>query len=240
MNSNLRVSVCAMAALALGVAGAAACSDSNEPAGAQPQPATGGSTQATGGTEATGGAEATGGDTGAGGASTDGSGGVVVPDVCNYPTESQPPPNGVAACPETVKKGEPCTVDGEMCYRNCGPRNSSGWKTETCTGGIIVEVSTCEWTGTDYSAFRIPAAYPPTAADLDPNCPPAGSPPQATVACSAPPCVSCTEPGTGQYRDSSGSVKPGWCTCAADASGDTTWSCGTSGKAWPCPGRPGC
>ena len=127
-----------------------------------------------------------------------------------------------------------------MCYRSCGPRNSSGWKTETCTGGIIVEVSACEWTGTDYSAFRVPANYPPTAEDLDPACPPAGSPPQATMACEVPACVSCAEPGTGAYLDSGGSTKSGWCTCADDGSGTATWSCGTAGTAWPCPGNDGC
>jgi hypothetical protein len=185
--------------------------------GATTVPGTGGTSTAAGGTS-----------TAAGGTST--AAGGASPGTCNYPTASNPPPNGGAVC-TTEAKGATCTTEGAVCWKACGPTNSSGWKTETCTGGVIVEVSACQWTGTDYSAFKIPSL-----SALDSSCP--ATAPQAAQPCTAVPCAVCADPATGAYLDSSGASKSGWCTCVGATT--TKWTCGTSGTAWPCPAGAGC
>ena len=260
MNFTASVSAIALAALVAAVAGSVACSADNPPAtstatggadtatggasadatgGAATAAATGGAPAATSGTggadTATGGADtATGGATAASGTYTP-----VPPEECIYPeaADAAPPPDDAdGPCMLGEKKNATCAADREgiTCYKNCGPRNSSGWKPLTCTAGVITEDSTCRWTGTDYSIWRVP----PTLEEMDPACPAEGTP-RATEPCDVPSCISCANRTTAGYEDSGGAAKGGWCTCVGDE-GDRTWTCGTAGKAWPCPGNPGC
>jgi len=243
MKLNARVSVLAITALAAALIGSVACEDSatNAPAseGGAASGKGGTTTTDVGGAAATGGASATpgaggtssgvGGSSAAtGGAATSSAGGS--DGTCNYPAASSPPPNGGLVCAAGETKGGACTTEGAVCWKTCGPTNSSGWKTETCTGGVIVEVSACQWSGSDYSAFKIPA----TLAAMDASCP--DGTPQASQACTANPCASCADKTTGAYLDSSGASKSGWCTCTGTTS--MKWTCGTAGTAWPCPGNP--
>jgi hypothetical protein len=236
MRSTLCIPVCALAALVAAGAIAVGCSDSNPPATQSSTggtDGTGGSTgegggEATGGDTSTGGGEATGGDQGTAGQGTGGE------FVCNYPTASNPPPEDAPQCMNDEAKNDPCTEEqeGYRCYKNCGPRYSSGWKPLTCTSGVFTEISDCTWTGDDYSAFRIPE----TLEEIDSACP--TEPPQATMPCNVDPCISCAAPN-GAYKDSGGTEKSGWCTCYHGADDeDPVWTCGTAGKAWPCPGSP--
>ena len=253
MKLNARVSAIALTLVAGTVLGALACSDTNNPA-----PGTGdtvGGSSSNGGatatsatdiggtsTTATGSGGAT--DTGAGGATATGSGGATTSTTttssagaaaCNYPTTAPPVPTGGTICDSTVKKGGACTTEAAVCYKACGPTNS-GWKTETCTGAVYVEVSACIWTASDYSAFKVPA----TLAEVSTQCPTTA--PQASTACSIPSCIPCADPATGGYLDSSGAAKSGWCECSAidPTTGQGKWTCGGSGTAWPCPGQAGC
>jgi hypothetical protein len=235
MRSTLCIRVCALAALVAAGAVFVACSDSNDPATESSTGGTGASTgddddEATGGeTSSAGGTEAAGGDEGTGGQGTGGG-----EFVCNYPTSNNPPPSDAPECVNGETKNDPCTAEqeGYQCYKTCGPRYSSGWKPLTCTSGVFTEISDCTWTGTEYSAFRIPADL----ANIDPSCP--ADPPQATTACNVDACISCAA-SNGAYRDSSGTEKSGWCTCYhGPDDAEPVWTCGTAGKAWPCPGNP--
>jgi hypothetical protein len=233
MTLTARVSVFALTALAAALFGTAACNDSNAPS--NETTSAGGKASGEGGAAATdvGGATATGqggaatgqggAATGEGGATTAAGGATVTG--CNYPATSPPTPGGGAMCDGTVKKGAACTTEAAVCYKACGPTNT-GWKSETCTAGVYVEVSACTWTGTDYSAFRVPA----TLAELSATCP--DTTPQAGQACTVEPCVVCADKSTGGYLDSSGAAKSGWCLCNGET--DKKWTCGTAGTAWPC------
>jgi hypothetical protein len=230
MRATLCIRVCLLAAIVAAGAIAVACSDSNEPANQSSTDGTGGSTgddddDATGGETSAGGAEGTGGDQGTGG---QGAGGEFV---CSYPTTNNPPPTDAPECVNGETKNDPCTEEGYRCYKTCGPRYSSGWKPLTCSSGVFTEISDCTWTGDDYSAFRIPA----TMDAIDPSCP--ADPPQATTACNVDACISCAS-ANGGYMDSGGTLKNGWCTCYHGPDADPVWTCGTAGKAWPCPGAP--
>jgi hypothetical protein len=134
-----------------------------------------------------------------------------------------------------IGKNVACTdSDPQLCYKTCGPTNSGGWKSETCTNLVYVEVSACEWTKSDYSCYKVPA----TLAELNSQCP-TGVTPKAGDPCSVPECVACTNSTTGMYMDSKGGEKAGWCVCNTSAS-PAVWTCGTSGTSWPCPGAAGC
>jgi hypothetical protein len=143
------------------------------------------------------------------------------------------PPNGGTVCDSTVAKNGACTTEGAVCYKSCGPTNSGGWKSETCTNAVWVEVSACTWTGANYNCYTVPA----TLAGMDAQCP-TDATPQASQPCSVPGCVPCTDVD-GNYMDSKGGVKAGWCVCNTDAA-TAVWTCGTTGTSWPCPGATGC
>ena len=140
------------------------------------------------------------------------------------------------ACPSTVTKGGVCTpTDVPLCYKTCGPEKT-GVKSETCsTAGVYTEMSGCAFDpANDYSCYSIPAV-------ANPICP-AGSL-QAATACEVPPCSLCNSnqglPG-GQYLDSAGAPKIGYCVCQApNSAGVRTWSC-ASDTQWPCPAGAGC
>ena len=207
---------------------------------------TGGSTPAS--TDATGGEPAAGGATGASGAGTTAAAGAATASTeytplegadCVYPETEDvvaPPDDADGPCLAGESKNATCPAEREgiTCYKNCGPRNSSGWKPLTCTAGVIIEDSTCRWTGIDYAVWRVPAAL----GEMDPACPAEGTP-RATDPCDIPSCISCANRMTGGYEDSSGAAKAGWCTCVGEE-GNRMWTCGTAGKSWPCPGNPGC
>ena len=132
---------------------------------------------------------------------------------------------GEPACLSTVSKGAPC-----------GPEKT-GVKTETCTSaGTYAEMSGCSFDPTkDYSCYKIPTTAQTAC--------PAGVTPQASMACDVPHCTLCNSlQGTtgGQYADSGGSPKVGWCTCQEpNSAGMRVWTC-ASDTAWPCPLGAGC
>ena len=159
-----------------------------------------------------------GGGTGSGSAGTDGS-------------------FGQPACPSTVVRNGPCTpADIEFCYKTCGP-DGVGVKTETCTtNGTYAEMSGCsfDW-ARDYSCYKLPTI-------ANAVCLP-GVTPQASGPCDVPSCTLCNSlQGVtgGQYLDSSGAPKAGWCVCKQpNGAGVRTWSC-ASDTSWPCPLGSGC
>lgn len=138
---------------------------------------------------------------------------------------------GPTAAGLDIKKGVQCTAkDPQICFRTCGPQ-SVGWKSETCSAGVYAE-GTCQFPGAaDYSCFKIPPAIDMTV------CP--ATKPQASQACTVPQCTLCNV--NGQYIDSSGNVKNGYCVCGQPSvtNGTRNWSCASS-TAWPCPQSNGC
>jgi hypothetical protein len=143
---------------------------------------------------------------------------------------------GQPACLSTVAKGAACApTDAPFCYKTCGPEKT-GVKSETCAGGVYIEMSGCSFDpGRDYSCYSLPAV-------ANAVCPPVILP-QASTTCDFPACTTCNSnqglPG-GQYFDASGAVKVGYCVCQApNASGLRIWSC-ASDTQWPCPIGPGC
>lgn len=126
-------------------------------------------------------------------------------------------------------KGGACTAtDAQLCYKTCGPQ-SVGFKSETCTNGAYVEQSGCTFPDGDYACYKIPTT-------IDASCPMA--PPQATMPCDVAMCTPCNVGGN--YLDSSGASKMGYCVCPmAGDSGMRKWSC-ASATAWPCPLGKGC
>jgi len=138
---------------------------------------------------------------------------------------------------EAVAKGISCVpADVQTCYKACGPDNS-GYKSETCTGGVYAEQSDCSFdTKCDWGCFKLPKATPA-------ECPTAA--PKHGAACTISPCIVCGGTDLAQttgYLDSKNSQKIGFCICLPPtASGGTQkWSCATQGTAWPCPGNTGC
>jgi len=176
---------------------------------------TGPATTGTGGTTTTTGIDAGGGSTGTG----------THEPSCN---------NLVTAAGQAPTKNGICTdTDPQLCYKTCGPQ-SIGFKSETCSAGVYVEQSGCDFPDGDYSCYKIPAA-------IDPSCP--TDTPQANTPCSVAPCTLCNV--NGGYLDSSGAAKTGYCVCppptaaAIDAGSTSKWSC-ASATAWPCPAGAGC
>jgi hypothetical protein len=139
------------------------------------------------------------------------------------------PPCGNNLAGVEIKKGTSCTeADVEVCYRTCGPE-SSGWKAETCTASAYVE-GECEFPAEDdYSCYAVGAT-------VDEACP--EEEPQSGVVCDVAICTPCNY--MGNYKDSGGSPKEGYCVCKdAEAPEDRTWTCAST-SAWPCPGSSGC
>jgi hypothetical protein len=195
---------------------------------------TGSAGSGTGVAGTTGSAGATGvaGTTGAGGSAT-GTGGA---------TAAKPSCIGLlTAAGQEPAKTIPCTpADVQLCTRTCGPEKA-GLKDEMCTSaGSYTEMSGCTFDmATDFSCYKIPTAP-------DPVCP-AGLTPQGSADCSTlnvPTCKACNSTqGTagGQYLDSGGAAKSGYCVCqAADANGARKWSCASDNGSWPCPLGKGC
>jgi hypothetical protein len=122
-----------------------------------------------------------------------------------------------------IKKDTACTAeDVQLCWRPCGP-NNIGWKSETCNGVSYAE-GACEFEPTgDYACYAIPSVQ-------DASCPVAT--PQHNAACTVAACTTCSN--AGNYLDSSGATKTGYCTCV-----DSLWKC-ASNTAWPCPAGAGC
>jgi hypothetical protein len=133
-------------------------------------------------------------------------------------------------------KGGACTaMDPQLCYKTCGPEKS-GVKSLTCAAdGTYAEMSGCTFDPTrDFSCYSIPEV----ATTICPN-----ETPQASQTCDVPSCMPCNSTfglAGGQYFDSGGAAKVGWCVCQApNAAGVRTWSC-ASDTAWPCPLGAGC
>jgi len=143
---------------------------------------------------------------------------------------------GEPPCLSTVTKGGACSdVDQQFCYKTCGPQKS-GVKSETCMAGVYIEMSGCTFDPSkDYSCYGIPTA-------ANAACP-AAEPPVAGTPCFVSECTVCnTLQGVagGQYLDSAGAPKIGFCVCQPpDATGTRAWSC-ASDTAWPCPLGAGC
>ena len=170
---------------------------------------------------------------GTGGGATAGSGpsgtagagsGDFMPLCAGLTTAAGMPPTKAGAC---------VAADPQLCYKTCGPQ-SSGFKSETCTGGAYAEQSGCTFPDTlDAACFKLPTAQ-------DATCP--AAPPMASSECTVAPCTLCNGGGgpTGTYLDSKGASKIGYCVCPAPgASGTSKWSCAST-DAWPCPGGKGC
>jgi hypothetical protein len=138
----------------------------------------------------------------------------------------------VTAAGAAPTKGGTCTAtDTQLCYKTCGPQ-SSGYKSETCTTGIYQEQSGCTFPmESDYSCFKIPST-------LDATCPTDII--MANTGCAVAACTPCAN-ALGQYNDSSGLAKSGYCVCQAPAvaGGMGKWSCAST-TAWPCPNGKGC
>jgi hypothetical protein len=142
----------------------------------------------------------------------------------------------VTVAGDAVGKGVACVPqDQQIAYKSCGPDNS-GYKSETCSGGVYAEQSDCSFDpACDFSCFKLPDT-------ADPNCP--TTPPTHGTPCTLPQCVVCGGTKSGQttgYLDSKRSAKIGFCVCLpATATTTQKWSCATSGTIWPCPGNNGC
>jgi hypothetical protein len=145
----------------------------------------------------------------------------------------------------TLAKGAACTTaDPPLCFKTCGPEKA-GVKSETCqTGGTYAEMSGCSFDMTgNYSCYKIPTAAN-TTCPLDAD---AGTGayalPQGGQPCTVDHCVLCNTLGGivgGNYADSTGASKPGYCVCQVpNTSGNRVWSC-ASDTAWPCPMNGGC
>jgi len=178
-------------------------------------PSTGGTTQPVT-TGAGGSTTPTTGVGGSGGGSTD-----FTPLCANLTTAEAVAPTKNGICKDT---------DPQLCWKTCGPA-STGFKSEACTAGVYVEQSGCSFpTDTDYSCYKIPATFAP-------SCP--TTTPQASQVCNLAQCVLCNVGGN--YLDSSGASKVGYCVCPApsEVTGVSKWTCASS-TAWPCPAGQGC
>jgi len=144
---------------------------------------------------------------------------------------------GQPVCPTSVSSAIPCAPsDPQICYKPCGPEQI-GAKSYTCTGGLYQQMPNCSFDPTrDYSCYKIPTAANTVCLS--------GVTPQAAAPCDVAPCTLCNSlQGLtgGLYLDTAGAAKVGYCVCKPPgASGIGTWSCGTDGSSWPCPGGIGC
>jgi hypothetical protein len=128
-----------------------------------------------------------------------------------------------------TKNGICVETDPQLCYKTCGPQ-SIGFKSETCTAGVYVEQSGCNFLPGDYSCYKIPTA-------ISSDCP--AEVPQASTVCTVATCTLCNV--NGGYLDSGGAAKTGYCVCPppSPTTGVSKWSCASS-TAWPCPAGQGC
>ncbi len=136
----------------------------------------------------------------------------------------------VTAGGDVPGKGVTCTdADPQLCYKTCGP-SSMGFKSETCGGGAYAEQKGCIFPDGDYSCYKIPAV-------ISSACP--STIPQASQVCEVPECTPCNLDGN--YNDSSGNSKAGYCVCPKPKTegGTSKWTC-ASKDAWPCPAGSGC
>jgi hypothetical protein len=216
---------------------AAACSGSNDPSVASGNTAAGSSkdnaaASAGKAAEANAGKSSSNGGSSAGRTATGGAGGSSTSSSTSMmsngnfsPLCSDTPPTAAGA----PTKGGACTAsDPQLCYKTCGPQ-SVGFKSETCTNGSYAEQTGCSFPDVDYSCFKIPTT-------VDSSCP--STPPQATMPCDVATCVPCNSGGN--YLDSSGASKAGYCVCPmAGDMGARKWSCAST-TAWPCPLGKGC
>ena len=143
---------------------------------------------------------------------------------------------GQPACPSTVSKGGACApTDIQFCYKTCGPEKT-GVKSESCGSvGTYTEMSGCSFDSSqDYSCYKIPIA-------ANAACP--ATLPQASQACTVDHCVLCNDMGGisgGNYLDTTGATKVGYCVCQpVNSVGNRIWSC-ASNTQWPCPAGSGC
>ncbi|HEY2407457.1 MAG TPA: hypothetical protein VGI10_15710 [Polyangiaceae bacterium] len=120
----------------------------------------------------------------------------------------------------TEMKGGACETEGAACKKTCGPQ-STGFKSETCIDGLILENNACEFdcsnTSVDWSCYSLAAASLCSTTVL----------PMINQPCSVAACMPCS----GGYLDSSGTYKTGACVCAVGVTGGK-WSC-ASLTAWP-------
>lgn len=147
---------------------------------------------------------------------------------------------GEPACPAGVSGFTPCLPDVPFCYRACGPENV-GVQSETCQtsgqlNGVYLQMSGCAFDpARDFSCYKIPTAANAVCA--------IGVTPEASKPCDVPHCTLCNSlQGLtgGQFLDTTGAPKVGWCVCREPNSvGQRTWSCG-SDTSWPCPLGRGC
>jgi len=184
----------------------------------------GAGTMGAAGTQGTAGTVGTAGTTGAGGTAA-------IPSCIGMLTVSSnmEPAKGIACDP---------AMDINVCTRTCGPAKS-GTKTETCTSALSYqEMSGCTFAPGDYSCYKIPPSGSPNTA-----CP-AGVTPKGSDPCDVAECTVCNSTGGldgGQYLDSSGAAKTGFCVCQApNTNGARTWSCASNNGSWPCPLQSGC
>ena len=175
----------------------------------------------TGGTIATGGvAPATGGTIDAGEITADSGTSAFQPLCANLMTAAGSSPTKTGVC---------VAADPQLCYKTCGPK-SVGFKSETCSGGGYLEQSGCSFPPGDYSCYKIPTT-------VDATCPTAAAP-QASTQCSVADCVPCNL--NGNYLDSTGATKQGYCVCPITSAGTPgKWTCAST-SAWPCPQGQGC
>jgi hypothetical protein len=207
-----------------------ACGGNNNPA----TPGTGGNQGGTAGTTGTAGTMGSAGTMGTAGTSgtagTTGTGGAAeIPSCIGMLTVSSQmePANHIPCDP---------TMDINVCTRTCGPEKK-GTKTETCTTALSYqEMAGCTFGPGDYSCYKIPTV-------ANTACP-AGVTPQGSMACDVAMCTVCNSTGGldgGQYLDSTGAAKTGFCVCQApDANGARKWSCASNNGSWPCPLQSGC
>jgi hypothetical protein len=243
--------VSALTLLAACWLGAVGCSSSNEPAtntgssgststptssagtGTVVTPEGGGTSTSEGGSPGVGGSTAIAGSTGnvAGGATVSGgstgAGGSTSGSAMFTPLCSAVPVTAAGVAP--TKAGACTATDTQLCYKTCGPQ-SVGFKSETCTNGAYVEQSGCSFpSDLDASCYKIPTT-------IDASCP--TTPPMASTACTVAACTLCNVGGN--YLDSTGASKAGYCVCPAPGTAGTSkWSCASS-TAWPCPNGMGC
>jgi len=189
----------------------------------------GGATAGAGGTVGGGGTSDSGGGGSTGSAGTSGTGSFGTPSCSGLVTVTGfEEPNPGVACGAS---------DPQVCYRTCGPEKV-GVKSETCTtAGTYQQMSGCTFDpARDHSCYRIPST-------ANVACP-AGVTPQASLPCDVPACTVCNSTGGldgGQYLDSSGAAKTGFCVCQApNANGARLWSCASNNGSWPCPLANGC
>jgi len=196
-------------------------------AGSAPRGGGGGTTGGAGGTVGGGtGGSGRGGSTGSAG--TSGTGSFGTPSCTGLVT---------AGFGEEPNPGVACGAsDPQLCYRTCGPEKV-GVKSETCTtAGTYQQMSGCAFDpARDHSCYRIPTTAN-TVCPVDVTI-------QASMPCDVPTCTLCNTaqglPG-GQFLDSTGAAKTGYCVCQApNAAGTRTWSC-ASDSTWPCPLGNGC